>query len=179
VDGVRGQNHEVDVLDAGALAPDRTVRLTGLDGAASPSGARTTGDDARLRQVLSNLVANAVRHTPEGTAVEVGVGTRGDWALWQVRDHGPGISPGDAERVFERFFRADASRHRAAGGGSGLGLAIVAAVTSAHGGAARVVPTEGGGATFEVALPSRGATVGNGPGDRHGPPEQLTGGSQA
>ena len=153
--------------DARALAPDRTVLLTGLDGDGGPGRARTTGDDARLRQVLSNLVANAVRHTPEGTPIEVGVGTRDGWAIWQVRDHGPGIGPDDAERVFERFFRSDSSRQRTTGGGSGLGLAIVSAVAHAHGGAARVVPTPGGGATFEVALPGRGA-----PGD------ELTGGSQ-
>ena len=139
--------------DALALAPDRTVRLTGLDGAAAPGSARTSGDDSRLRQVLSNLIANAVRHTPAGTPIEVGVGTRRDWALWQVADHGPGIDEQDAARVFERFFRSDSSRQRASGG-SGLGLAIVAAVANAHGGAARVVRTPGGGATFEVAFPS-------------------------
>ena len=139
--------------DALALAPDRTVRLTGLDGAVAPGAARTSGDESRLRQVLSNLIANAARHTPAGTPIEVGVGTRDDWALWQVVDHGPGIPEADAARVFERFFRSDSSRQRASGG-SGLGLAIVAAVAHAHGGAARVVSTAGGGATFEVAFPS-------------------------
>lgn len=158
------------VHDAGALAPDREVRLTGLHGAPTPGSARTSGDEPRLRQVLSNLVANAVRHTPEGTAVEVGVGTRSGWALWQVRDHGPGISAEDAERVFERFFRADSSRHRSGGGGSGLGLAIVAAVAHAHGGAARVVPTSGGGATFEVAVPGLVAAAPDGPDDDYARP---------
>jgi len=146
------------VHDLGALAPDRTVRLTGLDGAPAPSPAPVTGDDARLRQVLTNLVGNAVRHTPAGTPLEIGVGVRqhdgGSWATWQVVDHGAGIPPQEAERVFERFYRSDTSRTRGSGGGSGLGLAIVAALVRAHGGAARVVPTPGGGATVEVALPA-------------------------
>lgn len=141
------------VHDARALAPDRSVSLTGPDGAPAPSPAPTVGDDARLRQVLGNLVSNAVRHTPAGSPVEIGVGVRDGWALWQVVDHGPGVPPEDAERVFERFYRTDSSRSRGAGGGSGLGLAIVAALVRAHGGAVRVVPTPGGGATFEVALP--------------------------
>ncbi|MEJ5946244.1 HAMP domain-containing sensor histidine kinase [Pseudokineococcus basanitobsidens] len=145
------------VHDLAALAPDRTTRLVGLDGAPAPSPAPVTGDDARLRQVLTNLVGNAVRHTPAGTPLEVGVGVRrhegGAWATWQVVDHGAGIPPEDAERVFERFYRSDTSRTRGTGGGSGLGLAIVAAIVAAHGGAARVVPTPGGGTTVEVALP--------------------------
>ena len=142
------------VHDLRALAPDRTVRLTGLDGAGPPSRATTVGDDARLRQVLGNLAANAVRHTPPGSPVEIAVGTRDGWALWQVIDHGRGVPPEDAEKVFERFYRSDSSRARGGGGGSGLGLAIVAALVAAHGGAARVVDTPGGGATFEVALPA-------------------------
>ena len=146
------------VHDLGALAPDRVVRLTGLDGSPAPSPAPVTGDDARLRQVLTNLVGNAVRHTPAGTPLEIGVGVRqhegGAWATWQVVDHGAGIPPEEADRVFERFYRADSSRTRGSGGGSGLGLAIVDALVRAHGGAARVVPTPGGGATVEVALPA-------------------------
>jgi two-component system, OmpR family, sensor kinase len=142
------------VVDARALAPDRPVRLTGLDGDPAPRAATLVGDDARLRQVLANLVANAVRHTPAGTPLEVGVGVRAGWAVAQVVDHGPGIPPQEAHRVFERFYRTDVSRRRGGGGGSGLGLAIVAAVVQAHGGAVRVVPTPGGGATFEVALPA-------------------------
>ena len=146
------------VHDLGALAPDRVVRLTGLDDSPAPAPAPVTGDDARLRQVLTNLVGNAVRHTPAGTPLEIGVGVRqhegGSWATWQVVDHGAGVPPEEAERVFERFYRADSSRTRGSGGGSGLGLAIVAALVRAHGGAVRVVPTPGGGATVEVALPA-------------------------
>jgi two-component system OmpR family sensor kinase len=142
------------VHDAQALAPGRWVRLVGLDGAPSPASAPAMGDDARLRQVLTNLLTNALRHTPSDTPVEIGVGVRDGWAVWQVVDHGPGIRAEDAQRIFERFYRADTSRSRASGGGSGLGLAIVDAICRAHGGAARVVPTPGGGATFEVAIPA-------------------------
>jgi two-component system OmpR family sensor kinase len=142
------------VHDARALAPDRTVTLRGPDGVAEPGSAPAVGDDAHLRQVVTNLLANAVRHTPPGSPIELGVGRRGPHVLWQVVDHGPGIPPEQAERIFERFYRADASRSRGSGGGSGLGLAIVSAIVSAHGGAARVLPTPGGGATFEVALPA-------------------------
>ena len=144
--------------DARALAPDRSVGLAGVDGA-PPAPVVVVGDDARLRQVLANLLANALRHTPAGTPVELGVGVRDGWALWQVVDHGAGIPAQDAERVFERFWRADSSRARGGGGGSGLGMAIVAAIVHASGGAVRVVPTPGGGATIEVALPLAGAAV--------------------
>ncbi|SDQ64670.1 HAMP domain-containing sensor histidine kinase [Quadrisphaera sp. DSM 44207] len=147
--------------DARALAPDRTVALVGLSDGAGPAGppapATVRGDEARLRQVLANLLANALRHTPAGTPVEIGVGARDGWGVWQVVDHGPGIPPEDAERVFERFFRADTSRARGGGGGAGLGLAIVTAIVRAHSGAVRVVPTPGGGATVEVAIPAHPA----------------------
>lgn len=138
--------------DARALAPDRTVTVTGIDGA-PPQPVLVTGDEAKLRQVLANLIGNALRHTPAGTPVELGVGQRDGWAVWSVVDHGPGIPPEDAARVFERFWRADSSRQRGAGGGAGLGMAIVAGIVQAHGGAVRVVQTPGGGATIEVALP--------------------------
>ena len=142
--------------DAGALAPDRDVDLVGPVDGAPPAPAPVVGDDARLRQVLGNLLANALRHTPAGSPVQIGVGVREGpvpLALLRVVDHGPGVPAEDAERVFERFFRADPSRARHQGGGSGLGLAIVAAIVTAHGGAVRLVPTPGGGATAEVVLP--------------------------
>jgi two-component system OmpR family sensor kinase len=161
------------VHDARALTPGRAVRLQGLDGDPHPHAAPTIGDDARLRQVLTNLVTNALRHTPEGSPIEIGVGVTDGWARWQVVDHGPGVSPEDAARIFERFYRADSSRSRSTGGGAGLGLAIVDGVTHAHGGRARVVPTPGGGATFEVALPVAPATVPGGtPAPQDAPPRQ-------
>jgi two-component system OmpR family sensor kinase len=141
--------------DATALAPDRQVRVTGLDGDPTAGSALTTGDEARLRQVVTNLMANAIRHTPAGSPVELGVGSRNGLAVVQVVDHGAGVPAQLAERIFERFYRADSSRSRGSGGGSGLGLAIVSAIVAAHGGEATVGPTPGGGATFEVRLPAR------------------------
>ena len=139
--------------DARALAPERHVTVVGASPGGPPTPAVVLGDEARLRQVLANLLANALRHTPAGSPVEVGAGEREGFAVLRVVDHGPGIDPDDAERVFERFYRADPSRARHQGGGSGLGLAIVAAIVAAHGGAVRLVATPGGGATAEVALP--------------------------
>lgn len=150
------------VVDARALAPDRHVRVVGLQNGGGPVPAVVIGDEDRLRQVVANLVANAVRHTPAGTPVEIAVGVArspdGDTSLLEVRDHGPGVPPDQAARVFERFYRTDASRQRAQGGGAGLGLSIVAAVVAAHGGTADVRPTPGGGATFAVRLPRAAGT---------------------
>jgi len=149
------------VVDARALAPDRQVRLVGLREGGGPVPAPVTGDEDRLRQVVANLVANAVRHTPAGTPLEIAVGVTtspdGDTCVLEVRDHGPGVAADQAARVFERFYRTDASRQRALGGGAGLGLSIVAAVVAAHGGTAQVRPTVGGGATFAVRLPRASA----------------------
>jgi two-component system OmpR family sensor kinase len=117
------------------------------------------GDEAKLRQVVGNLVGNALRYTPEGSPIELAVGIRTSAAgqtsaVIEVRDHGPGISEEDAAKVFERFYRADTSRTRETGG-SGLGLAIVAAIVGSHGGSVRVATTDGGGATLVVSLPVR------------------------
>jgi two-component system OmpR family sensor kinase len=141
------------VQDARALDPTRHVRLLGLSGDLRPT--TIDGDEARLRQVVTNLVGNAVNHTPEGTDIEIAVGS-GDAgrAKLEVRDHGEGVDPIKARRVFERFYRADPSRARGHGGGNGLGLAIVAAIVSAHGGRVGVAATPGGGATFVVDLPT-------------------------
>jgi two-component system OmpR family sensor kinase len=140
------------VHDARGLAPDRTVRLVGVRPGGGPEPSVVTGDENRLRQVVANLLANAVRHTPAGSPIEVAVGREGATAVLEVRDHGPGIPPDHAEKVFERFYRVDSSRTRGQGGGSGLGLSIVAAVVSAHGGRVGVAPTPGGGATFRLEL---------------------------
>jgi two-component system OmpR family sensor kinase len=105
-----------------------------------------------LRQVVTNLVANALRHTPEGTPVEVAVGHDHLGVTLEVRDHGPGVPPEVATKVFERFYRADPSRGRSTGGGSGLGLAIVAAIVAQHHGRVGVAQTPGGGATFVVRI---------------------------
>jgi two-component system, OmpR family, sensor kinase len=138
------------VADARVRAPDRRISLLGLDGPVEPTVAH--GSEARLRQVVTNLVANALRHTPEGTPVEVAVGTDGAGVALEVRDHGPGVPEDISVKVFERFYRADPSRGRGSGG-SGLGLAIVAAIVAAHHGRVGVAETPGGGATFVVRLP--------------------------
>lgn len=140
------------VHDARALDPGRVVTLDS-PGTGSGAGCVVAGDEARLRQVVGNLVANALQHTPAGTPVEVAVVPDGSWVAWHVVDHGPGLAPDQAARVFERFYRADPSRSRGQGGGAGLGLAIVAAIVGAHAGSVDVVPTPGGGATFRVRLP--------------------------
>lgn len=111
------------------------------------------GDQARLHQVLANLISNALRHTPAAAPVEVEVGVRDGRVLCRVIDHGPGLTPELATKVFERFYRGDASRTRQTGG-SGLGLAIVASLVQAHGGDVRHEPTPGGGSTFVVSLPA-------------------------
>ena len=110
------------------------------------------GDATRLRQVIDNLLANVRAHTPEGTLTTVHVGQEADMAEIVVKDTGPGMSSEDAKRVFERFYRVDASRARNQGG-SGLGLSIVAAIVSAHGGTVSAESAPGEGMTVTVRLP--------------------------
>jgi two-component system OmpR family sensor kinase len=141
------------VADACAVAPEREISL-------STPGDRAVvldGDPGQLRQVLSNLMRNALVHTPAGTPVEVSVESAdedGEAARLEVRDHGPGLLGGDPEELFGRFWRADPGRGRGRAG-AGLGLAIVAAIVAAHGGRAQAADAEGGGARFTVTLPLR------------------------
>ena len=152
------------VRDARAVEPDRPIEV-----ATRP--VVVPGDEMRLRQVIGNLLSNARVHTPPGTAVEVTVeadGEAGDgaggggaggedrqgMARLVVADAGPGMDPDVAGKVFERFYRGDASRARAAGG-TGLGLSIVAAIAEAHGGRATVDSEPGRGSRFVVELPLR------------------------
>lgn len=112
------------------------------------------GDENKIRQVVTNLVGNAMRFTPAGSPIELLVGVdraRGMGTL-SVVDHGEGIPAALKEKIFQRFFRADSSRTRDTGG-SGLGLAIVASIVAQHGGRVDVLDTPGGGATFMVSLP--------------------------
>jgi len=137
------------VHDAQSIAPQRTIRMEVFDGPGTPE---VLGDEARLRQVLSNLVANALQHTPEEAGVTVRVGTNADSAVLEVCDEGPGMQPEDAQRIFERFYRADSSRARASGG-TGLGLSIVDSLVYAHGGKVTVTTAPGQGCRFQVKLP--------------------------
>jgi two-component system, OmpR family, sensor kinase len=132
--------------DARAVAPQREITLD------APSTVIVSGDDTRLRQVVGNLVRNAIVHTPSSTPVEISVTTQNGSAHLSVADHGPGLPNTERDRIFEPFYRADASRSRDSGG-AGLGLSIVSAVVGAHGGKVRVTETSGGGATFDVELP--------------------------
>ncbi|MGH9136240.1 MAG: sensor histidine kinase [Acidimicrobiales bacterium] len=115
-------------------------------------GVMVSGDELRLRQVVDNLVGNAIAHTPAGTPVSVAVSREDGSAVVVVADVGPGVPLAERERVFERFHRVDPSRSRHTGG-TGLGLAIVAAVAKAHGGTVTLDEPEGGGARFTVRLP--------------------------
>jgi two-component system OmpR family sensor kinase len=134
------------VSDAHAAGPGHDWQL---DLPAEP--VPVIGDQARLHQVLANLLANARTHTPEGTTVIVGVGTTTDQALIKVTDTGPGIPVELQPHVFERFARGDGSRSRAAGS-TGLGLSIVHAVVAALGGTVSV-DSEPGRTEFTVRLP--------------------------
>ncbi|MGW4382127.1 sensor histidine kinase [Kitasatospora sp. NPDC004531] len=141
--------------DLTALDPGRPVALTGPNGEGAPQPAPVFGDEARLRQVVTNLVGNAVKHTPPGTAVRIGVGRVDGGCLLEVADRGPGMTEEQAALVFERFYRVDASRTRRAGegGGAGLGLAIASALVAAHGGELSLRTAPGDGAAFRVVLP--------------------------
>jgi two-component system, OmpR family, sensor kinase len=164
------------VHDARMVAPDRAINLTVGTGAAL----LVNGDEVRLRQVVGNLMSNALSHTPAGSPIDVhirsgnmaeiqsataspgeppadlgpqawhGAHTSTPAAVLEVTDHGPGLTQEQADHVFERFYRADAARTT---GGTGLGLAIVAALVAAHGGAVWVRTLPGRGATFAIALP--------------------------
>ncbi|WP_184840995.1 sensor histidine kinase [Allocatelliglobosispora scoriae] len=153
------------IRDAHVRNPLRFVALTSFE------PVTVLGDDHRLRQVVTNLVSNALRHTPDSAKVEVRVGreTVGDHdpavasvgatlapgtrvAVVEVSDSGAGVPAEVAPLIFERLYRVDPGRARSQGG-SGLGLSIVAAIVAAHGGRVELVPTPGGGATFRVLLP--------------------------
>jgi two-component system OmpR family sensor kinase len=155
------------VHDAQAREPAREIIFTAQD-----TPVRVLGDEYRLRQVVTNLVTNALMHTPTSSAIKVTVRRQrpdieswpivlraGDlpsasssWAMLEVSDNGPGVAPDCAPHVFDRFYRAGHARARA--GGTGLGLAIVAAILDAHNGCAMLLTTPGGGATFRVLLAS-------------------------
>ncbi len=143
------------VHDAQASDPERHITLEVVSTDPPPV---VIGDEARLRQVLGNLLTNTRKHTPPGTQVTVRVSTGLDpgsdlpVVTLEVADEGPGMTSEHAARVFERFFRADSARNRSAGN-TGLGLAIVAALVAGHGGTVDVLTAPGAGARFRVTLP--------------------------
>jgi two-component system OmpR family sensor kinase len=138
------------VADARAIEPRRPVVAEVAD------GITVTGDEDRLRQVIANLFANVRLHTPADARLEVSLTARDGACTLTVADHGPGIDPAHADRIFDRFYRVDQGRSRDRGG-AGLGLAIASSVVNAHGGGIAFAPTPGGGATFTVTLPWEGA----------------------
>jgi two-component system OmpR family sensor kinase len=162
------------IRDAHARRPDRPVRLASFGGDQCGFEPVTVlGDEHRLRQVATNLVANALQHTPPESDITVRVGRLGAYrphrhtaasvgeelpervpiAVLEVADNGPGVPPEHAGRIFERLYRADPSRTRR-NGGSGLGLSIVAAIVSSHGGRVELDTGAGRGAAFRVLLPT-------------------------
>jgi len=135
------------VQDARATAPGRPIELE------APRGAVVSADPGELRQVLGNLLRNALVHTPEGSPIEVAVGREDGAVRLDVRDHGPGLPDGGGDALFERFWRAEGGRRRGKAG-AGLGLAIVAAIVERHQGRVEAADAEGGGARFTVRLPA-------------------------
>lgn len=135
------------VDDARAVEPDRPISFEQPE-----APVIVMGDDLRLHQVAGNLLANTRVHTPRATPVSVRVSTFDSRAVLEVADEGPGMTPEVADRVFERFYRADPSRARSHGG-TGLGLSIVAAIAEAHGGRAAVTSRTGEGSRFRIELP--------------------------
>jgi two-component system OmpR family sensor kinase len=134
------------VQDAHATAPDRPISLV------APGPVVIAGDPHQLRQILANLMRNALVHTPAGTPVEVSVDEDAHDAVLTVRDHGSGIPEEAMGSLFERFWRADGGRERGKAG-AGLGLAIVSAIVDAHGGRVTAENASDGGAAFVVRLP--------------------------
>ena len=154
-----GRQLHLDDVDLGRIATDSVERLrpfaerqgvdlhVELEGPLPP----VRGEAARLAQVFANLVHNAIKFSSSGTRVRIGVKRAGAMLEGWVADDGPGVSPGDQARIFERFYKAD--RTRTSGGGTGLGLAIARHIVEGHGGAIRVDSEEGRGATFAFTIP--------------------------
>ena len=117
--------------------------------------APVSGNPDEIHRMILNLLENAIRHTPEGTAIDVGLAIDGDTARLTVRDDGPGLPAGMEDQVFARFVRGEGPADRSArnGAGTGLGLSIVRAVATAHGGSVTAANGSDGGACFEVRMP--------------------------
>jgi two-component system OmpR family sensor kinase len=135
--------------DARATAPDRSISVS------APAAATVSGDPHQLRQVLANLMRNALVHTQAGTPIEVSVSQDHEAVTVSVRDHGPGLPAKSEENIFDRFWRSEGGRERGKAG-AGLGLAIVQGVVDAHGGQIAAQNADGGGALFTVRLAKAG-----------------------
>ncbi|HVD13636.1 MAG TPA: HAMP domain-containing sensor histidine kinase [Actinomycetota bacterium] len=163
----QGRPLERRPVDLGAVAAEAVEAARAVDpqrplelGIGRTDSVEVLGDQDRLRQVVDNLLANVRAHTPAGVAARVRVWSDAETeaGVVEVADDGPGLTREQAERAFERFYRADSSRSRvpngsSAAGGAGLGLSIVAAIAAAHGGRALVRSTPGDGAVFRIELP--------------------------
>jgi two-component system OmpR family sensor kinase len=158
----QGRPLERDPVDLAAIAADAVQDARAVDpqrpitAYLGDEQVTVVGDDPRLRQVVANLIGNALVHTPPGTPVDVRVARRDGHGVLEVIDLGPGMDAAVAARAFERFYRADASRSRHRGG-SGLGLAIVEATVRAHGGNVSLTSTSGQGTTVTVEIPLAGS----------------------
>ncbi len=145
--------YDVETMLAGAVRESRLQRPNArVDVAVDPKGLRGVGDAERLHQVVANLVENALRYSPNDGRVEVQAHRDRGGVVLEVLDEGPGIAPGEAERVFERFYRADSARS-SQHGGAGLGLAIARWVVDLHGGLIRAEPRTPHGCRMVVVLP--------------------------
>ncbi|HNC06275.1 MAG TPA: HAMP domain-containing sensor histidine kinase [Solirubrobacterales bacterium] len=131
--------------DAKAMSPDREFSLD------TAEDVTIRGNEDQIRQLLANLLRNAIDHTPEGTPVETTIASGGRTIEIEVRDHGPGIDEAHADQLFERFWREGESRSRKTGG-AGIGLAVVAGIAGVHGGDASAANDPDGGAIFQVRL---------------------------
>ncbi len=140
---------DISVADSG-----RRIELVDLDGKALPANSKleTLVDEAGMRQVFTNLLANASRFSKPGDQIEIALGKTENALVVEVRDHGEGIPAQLRSKVFERFYRADNSRNRETGG-SGIGLSIVQTIIERHDGKIEIHETPGGGATFRIELP--------------------------
>jgi heavy metal sensor kinase len=138
------------------LAEDKKIRVT----CAAPNEVWVAGDRARLKQVVVNLLDNAIKYTPEGGTVSIVVNTQDSQAVLEVADTGIGIPPEALPRVFERFFRVDKARSRDQGG-AGLGLSIVKSICAAHHGRVEASSVSGQGSRFRVELPLASGPMNN------------------
>jgi signal transduction histidine kinase len=151
---------ERDPVDISQLITDTAEEFAAPAAAAgvhlvhlSPSGVWAIGDRLALRQALGNLLANAIRYSPEGTTVRLRGGIEGQWVWMAVEDQGPGIRLEDQDRVFQRFWRGDPREGREQGR-SGLGLTIVRQIAEAHGGEVKLVSQIDHGSAFALWLPA-------------------------